>query len=226
MELSMVPLSTMESSSSERSDQLSHCVVWRPQRLRLEEMTPISDAWPQIEQPVRRKGEMEPKSASLWKLLQFLSAVFLSVCEEAPFLQDPINITAEPGQNVTLPCRGSDHRTIIVVEWSRTDLGSEYVLRYRDQQLDPDYQNPSFRNRVDLLDPQMKAGDVSVVLKNLTTDDRGTYECRVVQRGTRRRKRGSLKTRPVSSVVLDVVPSGSEDGSREDGSVGLLVGLL
>uniref|UniRef100_A0A3Q2DG76 Ig-like domain-containing protein n=1 Tax=Cyprinodon variegatus TaxID=28743 RepID=A0A3Q2DG76_CYPVA len=113
----------------------------------------------------------------------------------------------QPGQNVTLPCRGS-RGTIIVVEWSRTDLGSEYVLRYRDQQLDPENQNPSFRNRVDLLDPQMKAGDVSVVLKNLTTDDRGTYECRVVQRGTRRRKRGSLKTRPVSSVVLDVVPSG------------------
>ncbi|XP_015250098.1 PREDICTED: nectin-4-like [Cyprinodon variegatus] len=167
---------------------------------------------------------MDPKSASLWKLLQFLSAVFLSVSEEAPFLQGPINITAEPGQNVTLPCRGS-RGTIIVVEWSRTDLGSEYVLRYRDQQLDPENQNPSFRNRVDLLDPQMKAGDVSVVLKNLTTDDRGTYECRVVQRGTRRRKRGSLKTRPVSSVVLDVVPSGSEDESREDGSVGLLVGL-
>ncbi|MEQ2286744.1 hypothetical protein AMECASPLE_005514 [Ameca splendens] len=159
-----------------------------------------------------------------------LSAVFLSVFADGSFLNGQINIAAEPGQNITLPCGAPDNKAIIVVEWSRTDLESEYVLRYRDEQFDPENQHLSFRNRVDLQDRQMKDGDVSLVLKNVTMDDRGTYECRVVQRGTNRRKRAALKTRPISSIVLDVVPSGHKDGSSEDGGnkvgpVGAAVGL-
>uniref|UniRef100_A0A3B3UJG4 Ig-like domain-containing protein n=1 Tax=Poecilia latipinna TaxID=48699 RepID=A0A3B3UJG4_9TELE len=99
-----------------------------------------------------------------------LSAVFCPADEK--------NITAEPGQNVTLPCRAAGSTAIIAVEWIRTDLGSEYVL-YRDGQINPGNQNPSYQNRVDLLDRQMKDRDVSLVLKNLTTNDTGTYQCQV-----------------------------------------------
>uniref|UniRef100_A0A3Q2PWN5 Ig-like domain-containing protein n=1 Tax=Fundulus heteroclitus TaxID=8078 RepID=A0A3Q2PWN5_FUNHE len=91
-------------------------------------------------------------------------------------------ITAEPGDNVILTCRAAENKAVIVVEWSRTDLEpDQYVLVYRDSQFFPEGQSPSFRNRVSLLD--VKNGDVSLVLKNVTTDDTGTYECRVVQRG-------------------------------------------
>uniref|UniRef100_A0A3P8QRC0 Ig-like domain-containing protein n=1 Tax=Astatotilapia calliptera TaxID=8154 RepID=A0A3P8QRC0_ASTCA len=86
------------------------------------------------------------------------------------------NITA--GQNVTLPCRApNNNKTITMVEWSRPDLGSEYVLFYRNKQFAPDNQHPSFKNRVDLQDRQMKDGDVSLILKNVTINDTGTYEC-------------------------------------------------
>ncbi|MED6240336.1 hypothetical protein ATANTOWER_019577 [Ataeniobius toweri] len=173
---------------------------------------------------------MDLKSLLRWSFFLDLSAVFLSVFGDGSLLNGQINITAEPGQNITLPCRAPDNKAIIVVEWSRTDLESEYVLRYRDEQFDPENQHLSFRNRVDLQDRQMKDGDVSLVLKNVTMDDRGTYECWVVQRGTNRRKRAALKTRPISSIVLDVVPSGHKDGSSEDGGnkvgpVGAAVGL-
>uniref|UniRef100_A0A087YMB3 Ig-like domain-containing protein n=1 Tax=Poecilia formosa TaxID=48698 RepID=A0A087YMB3_POEFO len=94
---------------------------------------------------------------------------------------DKINVTAEPGQNVTLPCRSAEDKHVIIVQWSRRDLGSEYVLLYRDYMLDPENQHPSYKNRVDLKDRQMKDGDVSLVLENVTTNDRGIYECRVIK---------------------------------------------
>ncbi|MED6260580.1 hypothetical protein ATANTOWER_023417 [Ataeniobius toweri] len=134
-----------------------------------------------------------------------------------------INIPAEPGQNITLPCKASD-TTIIAVEWRRADLGSEYVLRYRDGQLDPENQYPSYTDRVDLQDRQMKNGDISLVLKNVRTDDTGTYECT-------RRVDGSTEEEHVCSITLDVSPPpppGGADGQKRNGYTAavVLLGLL
>ncbi|XP_005753896.1 ICOS ligand-like [Pundamilia nyererei] len=149
---------------------------------------------------------------------------------QASVHKDQKNITA--GQNVILPCRARDNNIpIIVVEWSRADLGKESVLMYRDKQLDPDHQHASFKNRVDLQDREMKDGDVSLILKDVTIDDAGTYECRVFRRRTNRRKRANLKTPPISIITLTVVdPPGQtgenpDDGGKEDGSFGLVIGL-
>ncbi|KAL4008152.1 hypothetical protein ACER0C_002004 [Sarotherodon galilaeus] len=142
------------------------------------------------------------------------------------------NITAESGQDVPLMCRAPNNNNI-VVKWSRADLEPEYVLLYRDDQFVPDEQHPSFKNRVDLLDRQMKDGDVSLILKNVTIHDAATYECRVVMRGTR-----SWKS--ISIIILSVDPPGQtgghtedggkedgekEDGGKDDGRVRLMVGL-
>ncbi|CAI5660432.1 unnamed protein product [Oreochromis niloticus] len=114
-------------------------------------------------------------------------------------------INSTSGQNVTLTCRAPNNNNIIVVEWSRADLKEEYVLMYRDGHLYPDGQHPSFKNRVDLQDRQMKDGDVSLILKNVTINDTGTYECRVVQRGNNRGKRAVLKNNPINIIYLSVV---------------------
>ncbi|XP_035989312.1 coxsackievirus and adenovirus receptor homolog isoform X1 [Fundulus heteroclitus] len=109
-----------------------------------------------------------------------------------------IIIRAEPGGKVILPCRADENKDVRVVEWRRTDLESDhYLLLYRNSQFDPEGQPPSFRNRVDLLD--VENGDVSLVLKNVKTDDTGTYECRVIQRGT-----NLLDTEPISIINLRV----------------------
>uniref|UniRef100_A0A3Q2WKE0 Ig-like domain-containing protein n=1 Tax=Haplochromis burtoni TaxID=8153 RepID=A0A3Q2WKE0_HAPBU len=94
-------------------------------------------------------------------------------------LSDPKIITAESGQSVTLPCRASNNN-FIILEWSRAGLGTQHVVVYRDGQFAPDDQHPSFKDRVDLQDRQMKDGDVSLILNNVTTADSGTYECRVL----------------------------------------------
>ncbi|XP_035984506.1 cell surface A33 antigen-like isoform X2 [Fundulus heteroclitus] len=141
------------------------------------------------------------------------------------------NITAEPGDNVILTCRAAENKDVIVVEWSRTDLESDqYVLLYRDNKLNPGAQSLSFRNRVDLLD--VKNRDVSLVLKNVTTDDTGRYECRVVQGGNNRRKRSILKTEPICTINLRVKQGnqdgGNKDGQKEDGGscTGWIVGFI
>ncbi|KAM4713849.1 uncharacterized protein FYW61_018973 isoform 1-T3 [Anableps anableps] len=139
--------------------------------------------------------------AAAVSVLSLINAVF---CAAASAGQR--TVSAEPGQNVPLPCRAPAGGAVVAVEWSRADLGSEYVLLFRDEQMVPFYQHPSFRNRVDLLDPRMKDGDVSLVLKAVTAGDRGTYECRVFQSGTRIRKRAHLDSDPISVVVLDVAP--------------------
>ncbi|CAI5660436.1 unnamed protein product [Oreochromis niloticus] len=84
----------------------------------------------------------------------------------------------------------------------------------------------------------MKDGDVSLILSNVTINDAGTYECRVAQRKTNRRKRANLKTDPISIIYLHVAPPGQPGGDTEDGGkevgeekdvgkevVGLIVGL-
>ncbi|KAL4008333.1 hypothetical protein ACER0C_002185 [Sarotherodon galilaeus] len=134
-------------------------------------------------------------------------------------------MTAEPGQDITLTCRAPNNNNIVVLEWSRADLGEKYVLLFRDDRFYPENQHPSFKNRVDLQDRQMKDGDVSLILKDVTTADNGTYECRVVQGGTKRRKRAVLDGDPISIITLSVVPPGQTGGRTEDGSVGLKVGL-
>ncbi|XP_039463998.1 programmed cell death 1 ligand 1-like isoform X2 [Oreochromis aureus] len=138
-------------------------------------------------------------------------------------------MTAEPGQDITLTCRAPNNNNIVVLEWSRADLGEKYVLLFRDELFDLEQQHPSFKNRVELQDRQMKDGDVSLILKDVTTNDTGTYECRVVQRGTKRRKRAVLKNDPISIVTLKVDPLGQTGGDTEDGgkngSAGLIVGL-
>ncbi|CAI5660015.1 coxsackievirus and adenovirus receptor homolog [Oreochromis niloticus] len=158
-------------------------------------------------------------TASLRSTLLFVG-VFMFVSA------DQNDITAKAGQDVILPCQAPNNNIILGVEWSRADLGNKYLLFYRDGRLDPDNQHPSFKNRVDLRDTQMKDGDVSLILKNVTTNDTGTYECRVSQEGTNRNKRAILDGKPISSITLSVVdPSGQTGGDTEDGSVGLIVGL-
>ncbi|XP_039464128.1 programmed cell death 1 ligand 1-like [Oreochromis aureus] len=157
-----------------------------------------------------------------------MSAVTASLCSTLMFVlfvsADQKIITAESGQDVTLTCRAPNDN-IIVVEWSRDDLGDEQcVFVYRNGR-PLDDQHPSFKNRVDLQDRQMKDGDVSLILKDVTINDTGTYECRVVQR-----EGDGIKL--INSTHLHVVPPGhtggqekDEDKEKEDGSVGLIAGL-
>ncbi|KAL4008560.1 hypothetical protein ACER0C_002412 [Sarotherodon galilaeus] len=106
---------------------------------------------------------------------------YLSRISNILLIVSPDKIIVQSGQDVTLTCR-APNKNITAVKWSRADLGDEYVLFYQAGHFDPDKQHPSFKNRVDLQDRQMKDGDVSLILKDVTINDAGTYECRVAQK--------------------------------------------
>uniref|UniRef100_A0A3P9IL63 Ig-like domain-containing protein n=1 Tax=Oryzias latipes TaxID=8090 RepID=A0A3P9IL63_ORYLA len=91
-----------------------------------------------------------------------------------------LEITKEPGEDVTLTCRTEENDKLVVLEWTRDNLGTKNVFVFRDGRPFPARQHESFRNRVFLKDNQIKDGDLSVVLKNVRIDDSGTYQCKVL----------------------------------------------
>ncbi|XP_062301228.1 uncharacterized protein LOC134006152 [Scomber scombrus] len=161
-------------------------------------------------------------------------SVFLLIC----FLSCSVSEekTVKSGDDVTLHCQSPRDEDITSLKWIRPDLKkktNKYVFFFRDDQIYENYQHESFRGRVQLMDPQMKNGDVSVILKNVNINDTGTYECRVSVRGT------GLEL--INTIILTVTDSGqtSEDnqtggekqegdkdgGDKDGGNLGLKVGL-
>ncbi|KAL4008444.1 hypothetical protein ACER0C_002296 [Sarotherodon galilaeus] len=125
-------------------------------------------------------------------------------------------VTAESGQAVVLPCRVPSDKIMQGMKWIRADLGDNYVLFFRDDRLDPDGQHPSFKNRVDLQDRKMKDGDVSLVLKNVTTADDGSYNCKIFNGGTK-------SWESINTVSLTVP---GQTGGLTVAPVGLIAGLI
>nr|XP_033465439.1 immunoglobulin superfamily member 2-like isoform X2 [Epinephelus lanceolatus] len=133
------------------------------------------------------------------------------------------HVTVHPGDNVTLRCEAGDV-SILAVEWTRPDLEPQYVLLNRDGHFDTTFQHPSFTGRVEVEDRKLKDGDVSLTLKNVTSRDSGTYECRVKSGGSRLKKRAILKTDPITVIRLEVTGSKNVnfmDGNFPRGHVGL-----
>ncbi|XP_039908004.1 myelin-oligodendrocyte glycoprotein-like isoform X2 [Simochromis diagramma] len=100
------------------------------------------------------------------------------------------DVQAKLGVDVTLQCEISTDEIISVLKWSRADLNTDgYVYFYRNKRSYENYQHPSFHGRVKLKDPEMKDGDVSLILKNVTFNDTGMYECHIAVRNPERSKR-------------------------------------
>ena len=119
-------------------------------------------------------------------------------------------VTFDPGDDVILPCKAADP-SIRAVEWTRDDLKlPECILYYLDGHLDTDNQHPSYKDRVELVDTELNGRDVSLILKNVNTNDTGTYECRVASAGSRRTKRGNLDidSEPIRIIHLRLTDPG------------------
>ncbi|XP_015231251.1 PREDICTED: sodium channel subunit beta-2-like isoform X2 [Cyprinodon variegatus] len=90
----------------------------------------------------------------------------------------------KPGQNVTLQCQQSHPGTLTLLTWTRNDLQKDdFAFFLRENRPYRQYQHESFRGRVELRDSSsLKDGDFSVLLQNVSSEDAGTYRCRIVMR--------------------------------------------
>ncbi|KAL4008109.1 hypothetical protein ACER0C_001961 [Sarotherodon galilaeus] len=116
-------------------------------------------------------------------IFMYLSLIVSSIARQ----QD---VQAKLGDDVSLQCQITTDEIISVLKWSRPDLNTDgYVYFYRNKRSYENYQHPSFHGRVKLRDPEMKDGDVSLILNNVTFNDTGIYECHVAVRNPVRSKR-------------------------------------
>ncbi|XP_044198098.1 polymeric immunoglobulin receptor-like [Thunnus albacares] len=149
---------------------------------------------------------------------ELMNTIYLTVSDS-----DQQEIKAKSGDDVTLPCQSPRDETITVLEWSRPDLKTDdYVFFFRDDLQYESYQLPSFHGRVQLRDPEMKDGDVSVILKNITINDTGTYKCRV----------SVNSTELMNTIYLTVSDSGHTagntwtEGHKDGGKMGRYTGVM
>lgn len=139
--------------------------------------------------------------------------LFYFVPFAAPLDQE---VTASPGEDAILQCQGPGDVEITLLEWSKPELKSDvYVFFYRNQRLYENYQHSFYKGRVELRDPSMKDGGCSVILRNVSIRDAGTYECRITTRNTRRNK--GVQSEFKHSIKLTVKSSGFTDEDTENG---------
>ncbi|XP_022616609.1 nectin-4-like [Seriola dumerili] len=154
-----------------------------------------------------------------------LMALFLFVLALVPLICSHVTEAAQevkvkPGEDATLHC-GRDGATIGVLTWKKLNI---YLLFFRDNHLVANFQDPSYRDRVALIDPELKSGDGSVVLRNITFEDAGRYECYLKEEQLGRNKRDT-GIRSVIDLIVEDDRGPTVDGGNEDGHVGLMVGL-
>ncbi|XP_075891456.1 uncharacterized protein LOC142894154 [Nelusetta ayraudi] len=128
----------------------------------------------------------------------FLTALAVTVCLTPPVwtsdegvshvIGSVLPIFAAPGNNVILPCQlepplNVDEQTI---EWSRPDQQPspsdhlsqlQYVHVHRQHHEVLDMKSHSYVSRTSLFDNELKHGNISLKIENVTVEDEGQYKC-------------------------------------------------
>ncbi|XP_025760823.1 CD276 antigen-like [Oreochromis niloticus] len=110
-----------------------------------------------------------------------------SVCEVL-LIGSNLPIIAAPGDDVILSCHLEPTFDVqgLTVEWSKPDLKPdpsdrlsrvEYVHLYRDRKEVPDMKMASYFRRTELFMDDMKHGNISLKILNVSEEDNGRYRC-------------------------------------------------
>ncbi|XP_034533050.1 CD276 antigen-like [Notolabrus celidotus] len=86
------------------------------------------------------------------------------------------------GHYCVLPCSLQPTENVAekTVEWTRSDLNPSYVHIFRQGRLLYDDINPSFLQRANLFEQELKNGNMSLKLSDLKISDTGTYTCKLI----------------------------------------------
>ncbi|XP_013873729.1 myelin-oligodendrocyte glycoprotein [Austrofundulus limnaeus] len=120
-----------------------------------------------------------------------LLLVFLVQTSAAgPFqvIGSPLPIVVAPGDDIILPCHVEPPCDVVdlTVEWSKPELRTDpndrlrrakYVHLYRDNREVPDMKMSSYVGRTSLFVDDLKQGNISLRVTNVTQEDEGQYRC-------------------------------------------------
>ncbi|XP_054589846.2 uncharacterized protein [Nothobranchius furzeri] len=128
------------------------------------------------------------------------------------FVSEPEEIQAEEGMDVLLKYMKPQNTNISMWKWAKVHLdGQQYLWFYSDGRLYP-YQSGQFRGRVRPADPQMRLGNLSIILSNTTVNDTGIYNVVI-----------KLSTEPGNQTIqrhlvnVTIVPTGHMGGGAKCG---------
>ncbi|XP_030608942.1 myelin-oligodendrocyte glycoprotein-like isoform X3 [Archocentrus centrarchus] len=128
-------------------------------------------------------------SSSLWTLILCSAfSVWTPAEGEVLVIGSGLPIIAAPGDDVILPCHLEPMFDVrgLTVEWSQPDLKPdpsdrlsrvEYVHLYRDRKEVPDMKLASYFRRTELFMDDLKHGNISLKILNVSEEDSGRYRC-------------------------------------------------
>lgn len=114
-------------------------------------------------------------------------------------------VTAAEGQSSTLPCftfRPAEE--LRALRWTHLDRHKDLLL-FRGGRVLDGQEAPEFRGRVQLLDPHLLSTNLSVVLRNITVEDRGVIECQA--------ERGDIAPAPQYIHLVVIVTDDGRNGT-------------
>uniref|UniRef100_A0A668UAT4 Ig-like domain-containing protein n=1 Tax=Oreochromis aureus TaxID=47969 RepID=A0A668UAT4_OREAU len=120
--------------------------------------------------------------------MRWYSLIFCLFPGEVLVIGSNLPIIAAPGDDVILPCHLEPMFDVqgLTVEWSKPDLKPdpsdrlsrvEYVHLYRDRKEVPDMKMASYFRRTELFMDDMKHGNISLKILNVSEEDNGRYRC-------------------------------------------------
>ncbi|KAK7878140.1 hypothetical protein WMY93_031221 [Mugilogobius chulae] len=113
-----------------------------------------------------------------------------SASEELGFIEDPETIVQMIGADLQLPCLSFFHESVEELKWLKLRIeadGVKYdtIFHYKNNRSQsPTPPAPQYRGRVQLKDPQMRRGELSVTLRRIRAEDSGIYKCSVTHSNT------------------------------------------
>ncbi|KAJ8287192.1 hypothetical protein GJAV_G00048720 [Gymnothorax javanicus] len=105
--------------------------------------------------------------------------LFCACGSEAFTVQGPaVPLVVQMGASVTLPCSADTRLPLseLEVQWMKEDSGT-LVHLFLEGKSRPESQSPSYRGRAEFFPEQVFKGNFSLLLVNITNEDKGLYKC-------------------------------------------------